>query len=79
MSDNTKVKIALIPTGSNQVSNIIIADSGYTQDGYAAQVVASGVFCEPGMYYNEADSLYYQDEAFTVMYPYTTDYSLPGT
>lgn len=66
---NTVNRYAVLATGSNKVENIILASEDFTQDGYTLNLINSGVFCDIGMFYNESDGLYYQDEAFTTIYP----------
>ncbi|UJD90073.1 hypothetical protein FS594_15530 [Rahnella aquatilis] len=60
------VSLAMIPIGSIQVANTIVAnDVSFSMSGYYFIDMADK-FCETGMYYNEADGLFYYDEAFTI-------------
>ena len=68
MSDQVN-RYAALKAGSNVVENIILADDSYAIEGYTLQIISSGTFCDPGMYYNTADGLYYQDSAFSSIYP----------
>ena len=71
MSENIN-RWATLPAGSNIVENIILAPDGFTLEGYTLTIISSGVFCGPGMFYNSADGLYYQDSSFTEIYPEAT-------
>lgn len=64
----TDINLALMPTGSNIVENIIVGDASFTLTGYTILQIKSGVLCEIGMYYNSSDGLFYQDAAFTSIY-----------
>lgn len=66
---DTVNRYATLKTGSNVVENIIVAPTSFTLDGYTLNLLLSDVFCSPGMYYNSTDNLYYQDAAFTTVYP----------
>lgn len=60
------VSLAMIPNGSIQVTNTIVAnDDSFSIEGYYF-VDMTDKFCETGMYYNKADGLFYYDEAFTI-------------
>lgn len=65
----TTANYAVLPEDSNQVENVIVATADFSLTGYILQVIQDGVFCEPGMYYNVSDGLYYQDQEFTTIYP----------
>ena len=56
-------KYAVIESGI--VKNIIIAESGYEYDGAELIEYPEGVFCQPGMFYNHSDGLFYDDKTFT--------------
>lgn len=62
-----KINQALLASGSNIVENIIVSDAGFTLEGYVAIEIKSGVFCQPGMFYNADDGLFYDDAAFTLI------------
>ncbi|HDE2134364.1 Uncharacterised protein [Klebsiella pneumoniae] len=44
------------------VKNIIIAESGYEYDGAELIEYPESVFCQPGMFYNKDDGLFYDDK-----------------
>lgn len=57
---------AMIKNDSVLVENIILADSSFKISGYYfISYDPNTVFCEPGMYYNSANDMFYDDEAFT--------------
>lgn len=60
---------AVIPKKSNYVENTILAAEGYTMTGFKVIALNGDVFCQPGMYWNEGDGLFYQDNEFTEIYP----------
>lgn len=62
-------RYALLSEDSIAVENIIVAEPSFAQEGYFLVEIESDVFCEPGMYFNSGDGIYYQDEAFTYIYP----------
>ncbi|POW54576.1 hypothetical protein C3408_22225 [Candidatus Pantoea alvi] len=68
MSEAVK-RYAVLETGTNVVENIILANESFVLDGYTLQLISNKVFCEPGMYYNVSDELYYQNPEFTTIYP----------
>lgn len=55
---------ALIPEGSNVVENIIVANDSFKKKGYYTIKYYDSVFCQPGMYYNKNDSLFYDSPDF---------------
>ncbi len=57
-------RFALIKSGNIQVNNTIQADEGLVIKGYLLQEIQADVFCEPGMFYNVSDGLYYQEREF---------------
>ncbi|MGV1608488.1 hypothetical protein [Klebsiella pneumoniae] len=50
---------------SGIVKNIIIAESGYEYDGAEHIEYPESVFCQPGMFYNKDDGLFYDDKEFS--------------
>lgn len=62
-------KVALLPESSRRVENVILADDQFVIPGYRVVPIEEGVFCEAGMFLNEADGLFYQDTDFTTIYP----------
>ncbi|EIY8630644.1 hypothetical protein MOI73_002225, partial [Escherichia coli] len=50
---------------SGIVKNIIIAESGYEYDGAELIEYPESVFCQPGMFYNKADGLFYDDKEYS--------------
>ncbi|MFP1724542.1 hypothetical protein ACLED1_13550 [Lonsdalea quercina] len=62
-------KVALLPENSRRVENVILTDDQFAMPGYRVAPIAEGVFCEAGMFLNDADGLFYQDADFTVIYP----------
>ncbi len=58
---------AMIAESEIKVFNTIVADDGFSLDGYYFIPIQPGVFCQAGMYYNEADDLFYDDDAFTTI------------
>jgi hypothetical protein len=65
----SEIKYALIKNGDNVVSNIIVANSDYSLDGYYIIAIQSGVFCQPNMYYNKTDGVFYYDSKLSFIYP----------
>ncbi|WP_277966738.1 hypothetical protein [Pantoea trifolii] len=60
---------ALIPDNSIVVENTIVAEDGFSLDGYYLIEIKSGVSCQSGMFYNSKDGLFYVDEKFKVKDP----------
>jgi hypothetical protein len=60
---------AVIPKKSKQVENTILAEDGFTVAGYKVIELSDDIYCQPGMYWNEEDGLFYQDEEFKEVYP----------
>ncbi|CAD7378240.1 hypothetical protein X12_001146 [Xanthomonas arboricola] len=58
-------RYAMIQTGTDVVVNIIVSDSGFTIDGFEFRALQDKSVCEPGMYFNRGDGLYYFDATFT--------------
>lgn len=56
---------ALLKSGDNQVENIIVADEVFSLEGYALVHFAEDCPCQIGMFYNEEDEKFYDDELFT--------------
>ena len=50
---------------SGIVKNIIIAESGYEYDGAELIEYPESVFCQPVMFYNKADGLFYDDKQYS--------------
>ncbi len=60
------VSLAMIPNGSIQVANTIVAnDDSFSIEGYYFIDMADK-FCETGMYYNKTDGFFYYDEDFII-------------
>lgn len=72
MTESAK-RFALIKSGDIQVNNTIQADEGLFIKGYVLQEVEADVFCEPGMFYNSEDGLYYQEKEFETILPPVID------
>lgn len=70
---------AQIATGETEVFNTIMAPSTFTLDGYTLVAIPSGVLCQPGNYYNAADSLFYEDAAFTTLSGAGSTIAVAGT
>lgn len=47
------------------VKNIIIAEKDYSPDDVDIVEYSNSTFCQPGMFYNQSDGLFYDDETFT--------------
>lgn len=47
------------------VKNIIIAEKDYSPDDVEVVEYSNSTFCQPGMFYNQSDGLFYDDETFT--------------
>ncbi|QJD69040.1 hypothetical protein HG421_15930 [Xanthomonas campestris pv. badrii] len=58
-------RYAMIQRGTDVVVNIIVSDSGFTIDGFEFRALQDKTVCEPGMYFNRGDGLYYFDAKFT--------------
>lgn len=56
---------AMIPDGSTQVFNTIVADEKFKMEGYFFMLIEDGVFCETGNYYQNKDGKFYIDESLT--------------
>ncbi|CAI2401631.1 Uncharacterised protein [Serratia proteamaculans] len=56
---------AVIKTGGNKVENIIVADDYFSLDGFDLIPFAVDNLCQIGMFYNEKDDRFYDDESFT--------------
>jgi hypothetical protein len=61
----------MIQTGSDLVVNIIVSESGFAIDGFEFRPIEESTMCEPGMYFNRRDGLYYFDPEFTQREPVT--------
>jgi len=60
--------MAMMPAGSNRVDNVIIVGpDGFEMEGFVMTEVQDAVICEPGMYHNPADGLFYFDAALTLL------------
>ena len=58
-------RYAMIQTGDEVVVNVIVSDSSFTIDGFELRALQDKTVCEPGMYFNRRDWLYYFDAQFT--------------
>ncbi|PPT85980.1 hypothetical protein XarzCFBP7410_01810 [Xanthomonas arboricola pv. zantedeschiae] len=58
-------RYAMIQTGTDVVVNIIVSDSAFTIEGFEFRPLQDKTVCEPGMYFNRGDGLYYFDAHFT--------------
>ncbi|MFV8867601.1 hypothetical protein [Serratia fonticola] len=56
---------AMLKTDSNYVDNTIVADDKFSVVGYKLIKIEPGISCQPGMYFNEADRLFYDNATFT--------------
>lgn len=65
----TVKRYALMKTGSGKVDNVILATEDYSLSGYILREVSENIYCNPGMYLNPADQLYYQEPDFKTIYP----------
>ncbi len=62
------VNLAMIVNDTTLVINTIVAnDADFTMEGYYFIQILEGVFCQPGVYYNKADGLFYVDDDFSVI------------
>ncbi len=67
MSENIK-QVAMIEASSNIVANVVAVEGDEKEmqmSGFYFVSSGDDVFCEPGMYYNPADDLFYFDAALT--------------
>ena len=55
----------MIQTGDEVLVNVIVSDSSFTIDGFELRALQDKTVCEPGMYFNRRDGLYYFDAQFT--------------
>lgn len=62
-------RYAVIKEGNNIVDNIILADENYKIEGFNLHELDANTFCEPEMFLNFTDGIYYQDNAFTLIRP----------
>ncbi|MCC5052016.1 hypothetical protein [Xanthomonas campestris] len=58
-------RYAMIQNEADVVVNVIVSDSGFTIDGFEFRALQDKTVCEPGMYFNRRDGLYYFDAQFT--------------
>lgn len=56
---------AMIKLGDNKVFNTIVAHESFSMDGFYFVEIGGDVFCQIGMFYNEADGLFYDDKKLT--------------
>ncbi|KAA6001384.1 hypothetical protein [Pantoea sp. M_5] len=56
---------AVIQNQKNEVLNTIVADPDFEIEGfYLIEYDSDIVFCQKGMFYNEKDNLFYDEEGF---------------
>lgn len=58
---------AMLENNSNYVDNTILADDKFSVVGFKLIKIEPEKFCQPGMYFNEIDGLFYDDEKSTVI------------
>lgn len=58
---------AMIAVGDIKVLNTIVADPNFTFEGYYFIEIIDEFFCQIGMFYNEIDRLFYDDDEFTTI------------
>ncbi|WP_413510825.1 hypothetical protein [Serratia liquefaciens] len=56
---------AVLKIDSNYVENTIVADDKFSMTGFKLIKIEADVFCQPRMYFNDADRLFYDDAEFT--------------
>lgn len=56
---------AVLKIDSNYVENTIVADNKFSITGFKLIKIEADVFCQPRMYFNDADSLFYDNPEFT--------------
>ncbi|MCO7512726.1 hypothetical protein NJH77_26140 [Serratia fonticola] len=56
---------AMLKTDSNYVENTIVADDKFSLSGFKLIKIEADVFCQPSMYFNDSDGLFYDDAEFT--------------
>ncbi|MFT2790524.1 hypothetical protein ACMV5I_10655 [Serratia sp. T13T92] len=56
---------AMLETDSNYVENTIVADNNFSVVGFKLIKIEVDTFCQSGMYFNDNDDLFYDDENFT--------------
>jgi hypothetical protein len=56
---------AMLKIDSNYVENTIVADDKFSLSGFKLIKIVADVFCQPSMYFNDADGLFYDDAEFT--------------
>ena len=47
------------------VDNIIVADDNYSPDDLGVIKYGDEIFCQPGMFYNKEDGLFYDDKEYS--------------
>ncbi|WP_226020087.1 hypothetical protein [Serratia symbiotica] len=60
---------AVVKTGETKVDNIIVADDSLSLEGYdlIRFTVDGDDLCQIGMFYNEKDGKFYDDESFATI------------
>lgn len=56
---------AMLKIDSNYVENIIVADDKFSTVDFKLIKIEPDIFCQSGMYFNEYDSLFYNNAMFT--------------
>ncbi len=58
---------AMLKIDSNYVENTIVADDKFSITGFKLIKIEMDISCQPGMYFNDADGLFYDDAEFTTI------------
>ncbi|WP_447908330.1 hypothetical protein, partial [Serratia fonticola] len=56
---------AMLKIDSNYVENTIVAYDKFSVIGFKLIKIEADTFCQSGMYFNDVDGLFYDDEKFT--------------
>ncbi|WP_277268355.1 hypothetical protein [Pantoea septica] len=64
---------AMVRNGETKVLAVVNVPASYKVNGFSFVKIPSGVYCEKGMYYNEDDGLFYDDEDFTTINGVSTE------
>lgn len=58
---------AMLKTDSNYVENTIVADEKFSVSGFKLIKIETDISCQPCMYFNDDDGLFYDDAEFTTI------------
>ncbi|QCT18519.1 hypothetical protein FEM41_02110 [Jejubacter calystegiae] len=58
-------RYAILENGSNKVKNVIIAPERFSFKGNMLLKLNEQVICQPGMFYNKANGVFYYDAELT--------------